>query len=197
MDWVLGNHLNTRTIVIGCAVAAVCTVVIARPKTLPLQFTFPHVSFSIGATAPAADAPSITISAADAAKADAIVSSVEDVHSQADLVAYADGLMQSDARIDQISISATAVSMTYETANRILNVRTVSDQTRATVMEDGTITVSGSWYRPLFTHVAQASSPNAGFSDIQLARDDSGLTPETEARLLARLSGRFRIGAIR
>jgi len=193
MDWAYGNQLSVRTIVVGFAVVTVVsTLAVARPKEL----TLPHISFNIGATAPAANSSSITISSAEAAQAISVVISIDDVHSQQDLVSYADYLMQGDSRISQVQISGRSVSMTYLTTNRVLNVKTISTNTRATVNEDGGVSVAGSWARPLFTHIAQASSPNAGFSDIALVREGSELSPQTEARLLARLHGRFQIGAI-
>lgn len=192
MEWALGNQISIRTIAVGCAVVTVVTAVaITRPKVPAL----PHLSFSIGAAAPA-DASAITISRTDAASAISVVTSIDDVHSEEDLVSYADFMMQGDPRITQIQINDHSVSMTYVTDNRILNMKTVASNTKATVGDDGMVTIAGSWIRPLFTHVAQASSPDIGFSDISMAEQDGALSPQTEAHILARLHGRFQIGAI-
>lgn len=193
MEWALGNQISIRTIAVGCAVVTVVSAfAITRPK-LP---ALPHVAFSIGAAAAGADASVVSLSSADAAAASSVVTSIDDVQSQQQLISYADFLMQGDSRITQIQVGSHSVSMTYQTDNRILNVKTVSSHTTATVADDGSVTIAGSWIRPLFTHVAQASSPDAGFSDIALTQEAGSLSPQTEAHLLARLHGRFQIGAI-
>lgn len=192
MEWALGNQIGFRTIVVGCAVVTVVSAfAITRPKVPAL----PRLSFSAGTAAPT-DTLIFTISSADAAKTSSIVTSMVDVHSEQDLVSYADYLMQDDARIAQVQIGERFVSMTYATYNRLLNVKTVSSHTKATVNEDGTVSIAGSWARPLFTHVAQTASPSVGFSDISMVQRDGTLSPQTEARILARLHGRFQIGAI-
>lgn len=192
MEWVLGNQISFRTIVVGCAVVTVVSAfVITRPKVPAL----PRLSFGTGAAVPA-DPLIFAISAADAAQASSIVTSIDDVHSQQELVSYANFLMRDDPRITHIQIGQRFVSMTYMTDNRILNVKTVSSDTKATVSGDGTVSIAGSWARPLFTHVAQTASPSIGFSDISMVQRDDTLSPQTEARILARLHGRFQIGAI-
>lgn len=201
MEWALGNQISIRTIAVICGIAAVLSAfAIAGPKALPvslsLPVSLPHLSLGFGAAAAAPDPSIITITSVDAANSLSVVTSLDDVHSQQDLVAYADYLMQNDSNISQIQLGAHSVSMTYATSNRILNVRTISSNTKATVDENGTVSVTGSWIRPLFTHFAQAATPDVGFSDIAMTTDGNSLSAETEAHILARLQGRFQIGAI-
>lgn len=193
MEWALGNQISFRTIVVGCAVV---TVVSAFAITRPKVPSLPRLSFGSSEAAPI-NASILTISTADAVNASSIVTSIDDVHSQEQLVSFADSLMQADPRITQVQIGQHSVSMTYVTDNRILDIKAVSSNTKATVSDDGTVALAGSWMRPLFTHIMQASSPNVGFSDIPMTTQDGSLSPQTEARILARLHGRFQIGAIR
>lgn len=121
------------------------------------------------------------------------ISTMRDVHTQAQLVEYAASLMLEDSDIQRITLGTDEVSMTYRSKVEVLRFgeRTLTRTVR--VSSSGVVTVEQPWYANFTTSEKDHAS---GFSDVALTSDDAGLSARTEARLLMRMQGRFQIGAI-
>jgi hypothetical protein len=125
------------------------------------------------------------------------ITSVLDVRSQAELIDYAQSLMRDDQSIVSIELQEGSVAMTYRHDTEVLRMRTISTETRAAISADGSVMLTRPWYESLFGAVANADATDYGFSDIAIETDSAGtMNPESAARLLSRMQGRFQIGAL-
>ena len=141
--------------------------------------------------------PSITLTREDATNSTAYNGIfASSVTSQAELVAYAKTLLGDDARIHYIQLGTHSVSMTYaSTLSSPIFGDLVIERT-ATVKDDGTVKVTWPWFASSFAGKPDEVSVINGFKDIQLESDEAGMTPETQARVLKRMQGRFIVGKL-
>lgn len=189
------DRISVRTVALGCA--AVALAYSAFAASLHSAQLFSYASAAWNTSDEVFDRTQLTLSRADLPAQAGAPLPIDDVRTQQQLVDYAQSLMHDDPRILQVEIADHSVSMTYQEQSRILRVKSIASQTRATVSDTGSVSLSKPWYASLFGTIANADAPDVGFSDLTLERDSSGLVPQSAARMLARMHGRFQIGALK
>jgi hypothetical protein len=119
----------------------------------------------------------------------ASVTSAVAVRSNDDLSAYANSLMKADANVSGVTLSSTAVSLTYQEPAKFFGFVPVTFDTTATVKGDGSATVSQPWY-------AVFASTNSGGLQSEVraataatvsANANASFSATTQAQLLAEI----------
>jgi hypothetical protein len=194
MRWVSSDKVSMRTIAVGItAVTLVCAAPVVRAAygSVPVTLIYGS-SETTGATTTA-----IRITQDDLSHTQSYSgTSLDDVNSQTQLVAYAATLMHQDPDIQSVDLGDHSVSMTYRSNITLVNFGMRSVERTVTVFDSGAVTENKPWYANFFDSHSQVVTPESGFVDIVLAHDASGLLPQTDALLIKRMQGRFQIGAL-
>lgn len=108
------------------------------------------------------------------------------VATDADLNAYASGVMRADDRIEAVAFTDEKVEVRYGAPGRLLGIFPITMTVRAEVASDGTVAVSYPWYRFLVASDGGADIESELSSRIDAATLSSGtsLTVAAKARLV-------------
>ncbi len=118
---------------------------------------------------------------------------LDDVQTQANVESYASSLIHEDERITRIELSPKRVTMSFRSQEEVAGFGMRQIERTVTVTDEGYVFVNRPWYTQ---DGGTTDSAESGFNDLDLVRTTEGFTPETVARILTRMHGRFAIGAL-
>lgn len=136
----------------------------------------------------------IHVTANDAVQAEAVLTNLADVHTSADVSAYAKGIMRADAKVQDVTVASDSVSVSYREPARFLWVFPASLTATATVGADGTVAVSYPWYSFLMSAPRATdieTSIQAGVAANTGASANAGLSVSEQAQLLQSVASAF------
>lgn len=189
----LKDKISVRSIAVSVAVVTlICAapVVKAAYGSVPLILTY-NSSETTGATTTAITITQEAISSSRGFSG----TSLDDVLTQTDLIAYASTLMKQDEHIQSISLMEHSVSMRYQSVMYIQNFGERNIIRTVTITDTGSVSVTKPWYASL-VNSSNYTDPALGFRDLLKAKKGTDFSSQTQAHLLMRMQGRFEIGAI-
>lgn len=116
-----------------------------------------------------------------------------DVQTYAAVEAYAASLIHEDEDVMRIELSPKRVTMAFRSQEEVAGFGLRTVERTITVTDEGYVFVNRPWYTQ---DGGPADAAESGFSDLALVRTSEGFTPETMARLLTRMHGRFTLGLL-
>jgi hypothetical protein len=186
---VIGSVLVLFTATEVSSYVASALPVAAAPTTIVSDVSAP-------ASSPENSGPSLSISHSDVSDSVDSTLTLEQVQSEQQLYTFVHAVMHADPRIASVKVRPSSVTMEYAESGTFLASRRVYTTT-ATISDSGMLTLEKPWYAAIQAEASSPHTPDIGFRDIHITKDEHGITPQSAAQLIVRMHNRFQIGAIK